>query len=92
MKREKLANTLALYYPLAPNSIKECFDEVISILREEPKQGEWITSYIVLPSIQQNKWVYGNTKERIWKCSACNEVSCCKANFCPNCGARLEWE
>ncbi|MDT3386269.1 MAG: zinc ribbon domain-containing protein [Bacteroidota bacterium] len=26
----------------------------------------------------------------IYKCSNCNEISCCNGNYCPSCGARME--
>ena len=25
-----------------------------------------------------------------FKCSVCGETSCCEANYCPNCGAKME--
>ena len=25
-----------------------------------------------------------------FKCSICGETSCCEANYCPDCGARME--
>ena len=25
-----------------------------------------------------------------WKCSVCGEISCCDANYCPDCGAKME--
>lgn len=35
------------------------------------------------------KWTRLDEYESVWRCSACDEVSCCKADFCPNCGADM---
>ena len=32
------------------------------------------------------------TKNTSWKCSECGELSCCKANYCPDCGVKMDQE
>lgn len=29
-------------------------------------------------------------KNTSWKCSECGELSCCKADYCPDCGAKMD--
>ena len=41
----------------------------------EPKQGEWIDV---------------NGDGSLWKCNNCGEKSCCKGNYCPDCGANMQ--
>ena len=41
------------------------------------------------PSIK-GKWEM--VGDNAWKCSVCGEISCCRGNYCPDCGARMEGE
>ena len=52
----------------------ECIKMAIEALKEERPHG---------------KWTRLDEYESVWRCSACDEVSCCKADFCPNCGADM---
>ena len=36
------------------------------------------------------KWTRLDENESVWRCSVCDEVHCCKADFCSNCGAKME--
>ena len=38
--------------------------------------------------IQHGKWI--KVGDNTYRCSRCNEVSCCNGNFCTDCGARME--
>lgn len=38
--------------------------------------------------IQHGKWI--KVGDNTYRCSQCNEVSCCNGNFCTDCGARME--
>ena len=36
------------------------------------------------------KWI--KVGDNTYRCSRCNEVSCCNGNFCTDCGARMDAE
>ena len=61
-------------------------DAVIDSLEDLPSadvrenvRGEW--------SLVTDR--YGVNGEYVWKCSACSEMTICKGDFCPNCGADM---
>lgn len=35
------------------------------------------------------EWIDVNGDGSLWKCSNCNETSCCRGNFCSDCGASM---
>ena len=35
---------------------------------------------------------YHDANYNIWECSVCHENSCCEANYCPDCGAKMDGE
>lgn len=35
------------------------------------------------------KWVLEDELNHTYRCSVCNELSCCKGSFCPDCGADM---
>ena len=37
---------------------------------------------------RHGKWI--KVGDNTYRCSRCNEVSCCNGNFCTDCGARME--
>ena len=37
--------------------------------------------------VKHGQWI--KVGDSSWECSACHEVSCCKGNYCPDCGARM---
>ena len=41
--------------------------------------------------VARGKWTYGDG-ETLWTCSVCGNDSCCKGNYCPNCGAEMRKE
>lgn len=62
--------------------LKELTDEIV----ERIKNGE-----IVLQDERpQGEWIDVNGDGSLWKCSNCGEKSCCKGNYCPDCGARMK--
>lgn len=40
--------------------------------------------------IRHGKWI--KVGDNTYRCSRCNEVSCCNGNFCTDCGARMDAE
>lgn len=34
------------------------------------------------------KWI--QVGDALYKCSICGEISCCRGNFCPDCGTKME--
>ena len=41
----------------------------------------------------QGKWIVSDkVREGFYICSNCKEISCCKGNFCPDCGADMREE
>ena len=48
--------------------------------------------YKVLPSVtpqpKMGKWI--DLSDMRYKCDQCNEISCCKSNYCCECGAKME--
>ena len=38
--------------------------------------------------VKRGKWE--KVGDNSYKCSNCSEVSCCKGNYCPDCGAKME--
>ena len=38
----------------------------------------------------QGEWTDVNGDGSLWKCSNCGEMSCCKGNYCPDCGAKMK--
>ena len=39
---------------------------------------------------RHGKWI--KVGDNTYRCSRCNEVSCCNGNFCTDCGAKLDEE
>lgn len=39
--------------------------------------------------IPQGEWIDVNGDGSLWKCDNCGEKSCCKGNYCPDCGAKM---
>ena len=35
------------------------------------------------------KWILEDELNHTYRCSVCNELSCCKGSFCPDCGADM---
>lgn len=62
----------------------EALDMAIEALEQVPKRGKW------LPIIEGNE--FGEPYQSGIYCSECGETLGCEANFCPNCGARMERE
>lgn len=53
-----------------------------------------VTRLLSLPSAQsqrKGKWIYTPTEPLGYICSECKK-GCCRYNFCPNCGTRMEAE
>ena len=40
--------------------------------------------------IPQGEWIDVNGDGSLWKCNNCGEKSCCKGNYCPDCGAKMK--
>ena len=40
--------------------------------------------------VRHGKWI--KVGDNTYRCSRCNEVSCCNGNFCTDCGAKMEGE
>ena len=38
--------------------------------------------------LRHGKWI--KVGDNTYRCSRCNEVSCCNGNFCTDCGARMD--
>lgn len=38
----------------------------------------------------QGEWIDVNGDGSLWKCNNCGEKSCCKGNYCPDCGAKMK--
>ena len=58
---------------------------------------KWVNEVDICNSINPNvqevkhgKWI--KVGDNSYRCSVCNEVSCCNGNFCPDCGAKMEVE
>ena len=47
-----------------------------------------LACYSYIP-VMRGQWIEV-TKNMSWKCSECGGVSCCEADFCPNCGAKMD--
>lgn len=43
-----------------------------------------------VPKRNVGKWI--KVGDNSYKCSVCDEISCCNGNFCPDCGAKMEGE
>ena len=75
----------------------ELFKKVFGIYAEEfwaypkDKMLDWL-AYDV-PERNVGKWI--KVGDNSYRCSVCNEISCCNGNFCPDCGAdmrkEIEW-
>ena len=61
---------------------EQALSEIRDMLQSEPerKKGTWTK---VLDR-------HGINGESVWRCSSCSEMTICKGDFCPNCGARME--
>ena len=44
----------------------------------------------VTPAEKVGWWVIVNERAGVYRCSVCNELSCCSSFYCPDCGARME--
>ena len=44
----------------------------------------------VVHAYWKRKWANGRSDGWICTNPKCGEVSCCKGNFCPNCGAKMD--
>jgi len=40
-----------------------------------------------VPERNVGKWI--KVGDNSYRCSVCNEISCCNGNFCPDCGADM---
>lgn len=43
-----------------------------------------------VPERNVGKWI--KVGDNSYRCSVCNEISCCNGNFCPDCGADMRKE
>lgn len=47
---------------------------------------------LTLPTIEaepkSGRWI--RRGDNSWECSECHEISCCKGNYCVDCGARMD--
>lgn len=69
---------------------KHCCHRWSSKIREA---AEEIKQYKLDELRPQGEWqVNDNLGECIYTCSNCGEISCCKGNFCPDCGADMREE
>lgn len=44
----------------------------------------------VTPAQKTGYWIIVNERAGIYRCSVCNELSCCGSFYCHNCGAKME--
>jgi hypothetical protein len=70
---------LIIYQP--SDEVKEIINVFTRVIAEAPT--------IDAEPIQHGKWI--KVGDNTYRCSQCNEVSCCNGNFCTDCGARMEW-
>lgn len=52
-----------------------------------------ISEVSVMPTVdaeptRHGKWI--KVGDNSYKCSRCNEISCCEGNFCVDCGAKMD--
>lgn len=38
--------------------------------------------------VKRGKWIHDDLD--LFKCSVCGEFSCCRGNYCPDCGAEMD--
>lgn len=72
-------------------------DALIKTLNEEKIKFNADVNYFILNAptidaepVKHGKWI--KVGDNTYRCSRCNEVSCCNGNFCTDCGARMEME
>ena len=53
------------------------------------ESGELIRRDIPSADRPQGEWL-DEDSYYYWRCSNCNEQSCCRSKFCGNCGARMK--
>lgn len=63
------------------NGFSDTYDKamIIGEIEEQPT--------IDAEPIRHGKWI--KVGDNTYRCSRCNEVSCCNGNFCTDCGARM---
>jgi hypothetical protein len=42
--------------------------------------------------VKHARWIDVNGDGSLWQCSLCGEQSCCKGNYCMDCGAMMDEE
>ena len=42
--------------------------------------------------VKHGRWIDVNGDGSLWQCSLCGEQSCCKGNYCMDCGAKMDEE
>ena len=42
--------------------------------------------------VARGKWIDIGDSDLVQKCSVCGDLSCCRSNFCGNCGADMRKE
>ena len=68
------------YVGLSVDDVKKVTDEVVKGLKRLPS----------IDAVKHGRWI--RLGDNSYKCSECGEVSCCFANYCPDCGARMDGE
>ena len=70
----------------ATNSREESLlDRDIRLIKEQAKYHP-----VIIEERPHGEWTNINGDGSLWKCSNCGELSCCKGNFCPDCGASMQ--
>ena len=69
--------------PNCYNGYSDTYDKayIIGVLEELPS--------VDVPDRKVGKWIYKPTEPLGYECSVCGK-GCCRFNFCPNCGARMD--
>ena len=73
-------------------------EDIDGDLTDSIAEGRAIEKIMNAPTIEEREtgeWTkvidrHGINGESVWRCSSCLEMTICKGDYCPNCGARME--
>ena len=59
-------------------------------LSEEYREALHMAIEALSADAVQGEWIDVNGDGSLWRCDQCKDTACCRGNYCPSCGARME--
>lgn len=72
--------------------INRMIDNAPTVDAQPVKHGEWLEEENPWLRIAMGRDLYALGRKKLWECSVCDSYCLNRTNYCPHCGAKMDFE